>query len=129
MSNEEILELKLEMQQDQKEFRHEIRNTIMSIQLSLEVNTSEQKLLTNKFTNMENQLIEIKNDMKEGFNDIKIMFKELPSHFATKEEHKINQLEITYIKERQWKTDKIFAFVTAIIGTTIIGWILTLILK
>jgi len=49
------------------------------------------------------------------------MFKELPSHFATKEEHKVNQLEITYIKERQSRTDRIFAFVSAIVGTAIIG--------
>ena len=90
---------------------------------------TEVKLLTNKFITMENQLLEIKNDMKEGFNDIKVLFKELPSHFATKEEHKVNQLEITYIKERQSRTDRIFAFVSAIIGTAVIGWLLTLILK
>jgi len=90
---------------------------------------TEVKIITNKFSNMESQLTEIKNDMKEWFNDIKVMFKELPSHFATKEEHKVNQLEITYIKERQSRTDRIFAFVSAIVGTAIIGWILTLILK
>ena len=78
---------------------------------------------------MEKQLSEIKVDMKEGFNDIKVMFRELPNSFATKEEHKVNAIEIQSMKEKQARTDKIFAFVAAAIWTWIIWAILTLILK
>lgn len=114
--SEELLKFKLEVQKEQKELRHEIRNEMQRTLSTLEIN-------------MEKQLSEIKADMKEGFNDIRVMFKELPSSFATKEEHKINALEIQTMKEKQARTDKIFAFISSIIWTAVIWAILTLIIK
>lgn len=112
--SEEILKLKLEVEKSNKELRHEIRNEM-------------QRTFTSLETNMEKQLSEIKADMKEGFNDIKVMFKDLPNSFATKEEHKENALEIKYMKEKQARTDKVFAFVASVIWTAIIWAILSLI--
>lgn len=114
--SEEIFKLKLEVEKANKEFRHEIRNEMQKAIIWLE-------------NNMDNRLSEIKADMKEGFNDIKVMFKELPNSFATKEEHTANVLEIKYMKEKQARTDKIFAFVAATIWTSILWAILTLIIK
>ena len=87
----------------------------MEIKLEQKEIKGEQKNITNRIENMEKQLSEIKADMKEGFNDIRVMFDNLPKAFATKEEHKINALEIQNMKEKQARTDKIFAFVASVV--------------
>lgn len=114
--SEEIYKLKLEFEKSNKEFRHEIRNEVQKGLIWLE-NT------------MEKQLGEIKADMKEGFNDIKVMFDKLPNSFTTKEEHTENKLEIKYIKEKQAKTDRIYAVIATTIWTSLLWALLALIIK
>lgn len=114
--SEEILKLKLEVEKSNTEFRHWIRNEMQKALIWLE-------------NNMDKQLSEIKTDMREGFNDIKVMFKELPNSFATKEEHTTNVLEIKYMKEKQAKTDKVFAIIATTIWTSVLWAILALVIK
>ena len=114
--SEEIYKLKLEFEKSNKEFRHDIRNEVQNGLILLE-NT------------MEKQLGEIKADMKEGFNDIKVMFDKLPNSFTTKEEHTEHKLEIKYIKDKQAKTDRIYAFIAISIWGILISSFMALIIK
>lgn len=120
LMSEEILKLKLEVEKSNTEFRHWIRNEM-------------QKLYTWLDIKMDKQLTEIKTEMRDGFDKMTTMldakFEKLPNYFATKEEHSSNVLEIKYMKERQARTDKIFAFIASIIWTAVIWAILTLIIK
>jgi len=132
----ELLEATNKVLEKDQELRHKLWKKVHEDYIKIDEkvwnNDKELALLKQSHNTMSENIKEIKEDMKEGFLNIEQkmedFLKELPKHFATKEEHQANSIKIGQITEKQKKWDIWFMWALWIIGTAIIAAILKLII-
>lgn len=117
VTSEDLLKLKIELTDEQRKAKHETNNAIQKYISSLDEYKTNQALLQQTQTSMKEDIKEIKTDLKQIINK----FDTLPTHFATKEEHKNNSTRIDKIEKWVW-------WLIALIWTAIVWAILKLIL-
>ena len=95
VTSEDLLKLKIELTDEQRKTKHETNNAIQKYISSLDEYKTNQALLQQTQTSMKEDIKEIKIDLKQIINK----FDNLPTHFATKEEHKNNSTRIDKIEK------------------------------
>ena len=117
VANEDLLKLEMKLTDEQRKAKHETNNALQKYISSLDEYKTNQALLQQTQTSMKEDIKEIKTDLKQIINK----FDNLPTHFATKEEHKNNSTRIDKIEKWVW-------WLIALIWTAIVWAILKLIL-
>lgn len=120
----------------EQKFRHDLRDQVhedyLDIWEKVWNNDKDLALLKQSHNTMSENIKEIKEDMKEWFlnieNKMEDFLKELPKHFATKEEHQANSIKIDQITDKQKKWDKWFVWALWILWTALMWAILKLII-